>query len=315
MLDASPDGLLLVDGSGRIRLANRSAASIFGYDEDQLLDMNVDDLVPIENRRVHADRRRSFGNQPSRRPMGTDLLLRGQHRDGDTFPVEISLSPLTVDGEIQTIATVRDVSDRQEVQAELALSADRERIAHDLHDLVIQRLFAAGMSLQSVLGLIESSVARDRIISVTDELDETVRALRTAIFHLGRSDTYRSLTAHLAELVDERSRHLGFTPHVSIVGEIDDLPDFVADQLLATLTEALSNVLRHANASDASVSVTRLDGELRLEVSDNGTGISAAPKPLGGLSNMMWRAAELGGSCTVTPGGTTGTRLVWHIPA
>lgn len=306
---------MLVDRSGRIRLANQSAATIFGYGVDELLDMSVDELVPTENRRAHADRRLSFTQQPSRRPMGTDLQLRGQHRDGDTFPVEISLSPLTVDGEIQTIATVRDVSERQEAQAQLALSADRERIAHDLHDLVIQRLFAAGMSLQSVVGLIESSVARDRIISVTDELDETVRSLRTAIFHLGRTESYRTLTAHLAELIDERSRHLGFTPSVNIAGEIDDLPDFVADQLIATLTEALSNVLRHANASDASVSVTRLDGELRLEVTDNGTGILGSPKPLGGLSNMMWRAAELGGSCTVTPSLGSGTQLVWHIPA
>lgn len=296
-------------------MANRSAATIFGYDVDDLVDMSVDELVPTEHRRVHADRRLSFARQPSRRPMGTDLQLFGQHRDGDTFPVEISLSPITLDGEVQTIAAVRDVSERQEAQARLALSADRERIAHDLHDLVIQRLFAAGMSLQSVIGLVESSVARDRIISVTDELDETVRALRTAIFHLGRTDTHQSLTAHLAELIDERSRHLGFTPDVNIVGQIDDLPEFIADQLIATLTEALSNVVRHANATDASVLVTRLDGELRLEVSDNGAGISAAPKPLGGLSNMMWRAAELGGACTVAPSGASGTRLVWYVPA
>lgn len=314
LLDASPDGLLLVDSAGQIRLANRSAERIFGYAVDELLDMNVDELVPSESRRSHAQRRQSFAERPSRRPMGTGLQLHGQQRDGETFPVEVSLSPLTIDGAVQTVVAVRDVSDRREVEARLALAADRERIAHDLHDLVIQRVFAVGMSLQSVVGLVESPVVRDRIASATDELDETIRSLRSAIFHLGSANTYRGLTAHLAELIDERAHHLGFTPDLNVVGKVDDVPDFVADQLIATLTEALSNVLRHAHATAASVLITRADGELRLEVADNGTGISVEPKPLGGLSNMMWRAAELGGSCTVAPSEASGTRLVWQVP-
>ena len=319
LLDGSSDGLLLVGADGRIVLSNRSAASMFGYDHDGgdangLVGRLVDDLVPDEQRDRHVGHRRRYAEHPERRPMGTDLRLFAQHRNGDMFPVEISLNPVTIDGELQTVATVRDVTERQEVRARLLLHEDRARIAHDLHDLVIQRLFAAGMSLQSVTNLIESPVARDRIVAVTDELDETVRVLRSAIFSLGNHDESQSLGSHLTSLVEERSRHLGFTPDLLIVGTVDDLPDFVAEQLVATLTEAVSNVARHADATDATIRITRTNGKVSLMVRDNGRGIAATPKPLGGLSNLMWRAAELGGTCSISPVEPTGTELVWQVP-
>jgi two-component system, NarL family, sensor histidine kinase DevS len=314
LLDASPDGLLLVDVAGIVRVANRSASAIFGYEHDEFIGMSVEQLVPHSARDRHVGHRATFANNPSRRPMGTDLRLSAQHRDGNTFPVEISLSPLTVGRQVQTVATIRDVSERQEALARVALLKDRERIAHDLHDLVIQRLFAVGMSLQSVTSLIDSPVALDRINAATDELDETVRAIRTTIFRLGSTDTRQSVTAQLTGLVRERSRHLGFAPDLHVRGPVDDLPDLIADQLVATLTEALANVARHANASDVAIDIHCGDGGLTLVVHDNGTGIAASPKPNGGLSNMMWRAAELGGSCSVAPGEPIGTRLVWFVP-
>lgn len=314
LLDGSPDGLLLVDPHGRIAVANSSAASMFGYSDGSLVGVPVDDLVPDEQRRRHVEHRRRYGHDPQRRPMGTGLRLFAQHRTGDMFPVEVSLSPITIDGEVQTVATIRDVTEREEVRSQLLLSQDRQRIAADLHDLVIQRVFAAGMSLQSVTNLIDSPVVRDRVGSVIDELDETVSAIRSAIFSIGSGATPQSLTRHLNSVVHERSRHLGFTPELSIVGAVDDLPDHVADQLVATLTEAVSNVARHAAATDVTIGVTRTDELLTLVVRDNGCGIDATPKPLGGLSNLMWRAAELGGSCSVSPAEPNGTELVWRVP-
>jgi two-component system sensor histidine kinase DevS len=314
LLDGSPDGLLLVDNDGRIVLANRSATSIFGYSGDELVGRSVDVLVPDEHRRHHVGHRQHYAEAPERRPMGTDLQLFGQHRNRHLFPVEISLSPISIEGAVHTVATVRDTTERQEASARLLLHEDRERIARDLHDLVIQRLFAAGMSLQSVTNLIESPVARDRVIEVTDELDETVRAVRAAIFAVGTHDEFQSLTAHLHRLVHERSRHLGFSPDLVIVGAVDDLPGFVADQLVATLTEAVSNVARHADATDATIRISVIDGAVRLVVRDNGRGIDTKPKSLGGLSNLMWRAAELGGSCSIAPVEPSGTELVWQVP-
>ena len=246
--------------------------------------------------------------------MGNDLRLFAQHRNGAMFPVEISLSPIMIDDAAHTVATVRDVTERQEARARLLLHEDRERIARDLHDLVIQRLFAAGMSLQAVTNLVESPVARERIIEVVDELDETVGAVRRAIFAVGIDDEFQSLTSHLHRLVHERSRHLGLTPDLVIVGSVDDLPDFVADQLVATLTEAVSNVARHADATALTIEVTRTDSTVSAVVRDNGRGIAATPKPLGGLSTLMWRAAELGGSCSISPAEPSGTELVWQVP-
>lgn len=314
LIDASPDGLLLVGPDGHIRLANNQAAALFGQAADELVGTSVDQLVPDPQRRSHAVLRQRYADDSARRPMGTDLQLRAVRADGSQFPTEISLSPVTIDGELCTIATVRDVSDRQESQAKVALLKDRERIARDIHDMVIQRLFAAGMSLQGITALIDSSVVRDRISTVTDDLDDTIRQLRHSIFQLGQTDDVQTLSSHVSMVAEERSRHLGFSPHLKINGRLDEIPEFIGDQLVATLTEALSNVARHAEATDAWIEITRADNSVSLMVSDDGIGLDDAPKPHGGLSNMMWRAAELGGSCSIAPSDPVGTKLVWYVP-
>ncbi|MFK7918468.1 MAG: PAS domain-containing sensor histidine kinase [Ilumatobacter sp.] len=313
LLDGSPDALLLVDSNGRIIRTNSTASTLFGY-PDGLVGRSVDELVPDEYQGSHIDHRVRYAEDPQRRPIGTDLRLFGRRLRGDTFPVEVSLSPVIIGGEMHTVASVQDVTERQESRARLLLHEERERIAHELHDLIIQRLFATGMALQSVTNLIDAPVARERVVSVTDELDETVRAIRAAIFRLGVRTDQQSLASHLASLVDERSRQVGFATDLQIVGSIDDLPEFVADQLVATLTEAVSNIGRHANATEASIHISRTDNAIALLVRDNGQGIATSPKPLGGLSNLMWRAAELGGTCSVSPVEPTGTELTWRVP-
>ena len=314
LVTESPDGLLLVGSDGIIRVANPQATRLFGADVHELVGLSVDELVPGPQREAHAKLRERYDRAPTRRPMGTDLQLRARRLDGSHFPAEISLSSVSIDGDACTIATVRDVSERQETHARVALLKDRERIARDIHDMVIQRLFAAGMSLQGVTGLVDSSVARERIAAVTDDLDDTIRQLRHSIFQLGQPDDLQTLSSQVSLVVEERSRHLGFTPHLKIVGRLDELPEFIGDQMVATLTEALSNVARHADATDVWIDLVRTDDSLSLIVSDNGVGLDNIPKPRGGLSNMMWRAAELGGTCSVAPGDESGTRLRWQVP-
>ena len=109
-------------------------------------------------------------------------------------------------------------------------------------------------------------------------------------------------------------RHLGFEPELRLVGDIDHLPDFIADQLVATVTEGLSNVVRHAQATSASVHIEHVHDRLSLSITDDGLGLPEQPKRSGGLSNMMWRAAELGGSCTVGHNDPVGTVLTWKVP-
>ena len=305
---------MLVGADGIIALANPVAAKLFGKTQEEFIGSSIDELVPQEFRHSHSQRRADFAVVPSSRPMDTGLQLFAQHSSGNMFPVEISLSPCTIEGVLYTIATIRDVSERQESATRMAMLQDRERIARDLHDMVIQRLFAAGMSLQAVQGAARPQLVADRISDTITELDDTIRELRSAIFRLGQHGEHRTLSAQITELVHERSRHLGFEPVLRLVGDLDSLPDFIADQLVATVTEGLSNVVRHADATSADVHVERVADGLSLRISDNGVGIPDEPKRSGGLSNMMWRAAELGGSCTVSPNDPAGTRLLWHVP-
>jgi PAS domain S-box-containing protein len=190
LLDSSPDGLLLVDPDGVILLANPSAATIFGVVAEELVGASIEDLVPEEIRSRHVEFRERYTGTPTSRSMGSGLRLFAQHPVGGLFPVEISLSPVTVidgadGGEVtHTIATVRDVSDREETQARVVQMQERERIARDLHDMVIQRLFAAGMNLQAVSGATHRDVVDTQIAATIDDLDETIREIRNTIFHL-----------------------------------------------------------------------------------------------------------------------------------
>ena len=181
LIESSPDGLLLIDANGIIILANPKVASMFGRPIDALVGSTVDQLVPLEFREGHSQRRATYSKRPAMRPMGTGLQLFGEHAQGSMFPVEISLSPVTIDDEVHTIATIRDVSDRQDAASQMAMLRDRERIARDLHDMVIQRLFAAGMNLQSVQGTAQPQMVADRITATITELDGTIRELRSWI--------------------------------------------------------------------------------------------------------------------------------------
>jgi PAS domain S-box-containing protein len=314
LLESSPDGLLVVDSDGLIELANPSACKMFGYGPGELLGRSVDELVPVEQREQHVRLRERYSEHPAIRSMGTGLRLFGQHCDGSLFPVEISISPLTHEGELRTIATVRDVTDREEIASRVAMMRDRERIARDLHDMVIQRLFAAGMNLQAVAGDSQSAFVADRIRETVDELDEAISELRAAIFRLGADDEQRSVSTQLVELVHERGRSLGFAPRLEMTGEVDGLADFVVEQLVATVNEGLSNVARHSGATATTVNIHRADSRLRLEITDNGSGMGEKPKRHGGISNMMWRAAELGGTCTVGAAQPEGMTLIWSVP-
>lgn len=314
LIESSPDGLMLVDEAGVIVLVNPVVTQLFGRSEAELVGSSVDDLVPPEFRGTHGAHRANYAAHATIRPMGTGPRLFAQHASGTMFPVEVSLSPVVIDAHQHTIATIRDVSDRQETAAEMAMLQDRERIARDLHDMIIQRLFAAGMSLQAVQDQARPPAVAERIASTIDELDATIRELRAAIFRLGQQNERRSLSAHLTELVHDRARHLGFEPDLRLIGDLDHLPDFIADQLVATVSEGLSNIVRHANATRAEVRLERHGSRLTLQIVDDGCGLPSTPKRSGGLSNMMWRAAELGGTCTIGANEPSGTVLDWKVP-
>jgi signal transduction histidine kinase len=201
---------------------------------------------------------------------------------------------------------------------ELALVEDRERIARDLHDTVIQRLFATGMSLQSTVRLIatDPAAAVGRIGGAVDDLDVTIKEIRTAIFDLEQSSAGPDgLRARLLAVAREAATSLGFEPRVLFDGPIDSGVDAgVGDELVATLREALSNVARHARATRVDVEV-EVGADVSLRVSDNGIGPPADGVPTGmGLRNMGDRAAMLGGTLQLCPRAAGGTLLEWRAP-
>ena len=201
---------------------------------------------------------------------------------------------------------------------ELAVVEDRERIARDLHDTVIQRLFATGLALQATARMARSDpvTTASRIENAVDDLDITIKHIRSAIFALESSGaTEHQLRGRILATVDEVSEVLDFEPHVLLDGPLDTaVPDDVGEELLATLREALSNARRHSGATAISVDVAVLD-DLTLRVTDNGMGIQGEPRAEGhGLRNMAARAQRLGGTLTLTPADGAGLVLEWTVP-
>jgi signal transduction histidine kinase len=217
---------------------------------------------------------------------------------------------------------------------EVAVVEDRERIARDLHDTVIQRLFATGLQLQGAARLTKRPEVAERIHQAVDDLDETVRHIRSVIFELQPvTAPGTSVRRELLTVASEQARPLGFDPVVRFDGPVDTAVDGeLADHLLNTVREALSNVARHAEAGRVEVDVTVRGSDLVLTVTDDGRGIDPAaldrarhaggrgtgdgPAPGGnGLRNMRERAERLGGTFRAEPvPGGSGTVVEWCIP-
>lgn len=490
VVDAAPDGLLIVDENGRIALVNSQVESLFGYHRGDLLGREIEMLIPHPNRNAHTTHRVHYAAAPRGRAMGSGLLLNGLRSDGSEVPVEVALSPLRTDDGLFVIATVRDVTDRtaKEIELErdrrtrfvealaavsktllgerdgdeaiptiaararslldadavliavidesagvvriiatdshahiaaagleypaansltqemvrtnrpirasgcqvsesplgpdnvqsllgpgvgaplrlsthesgaiwvsrvpgrpefddrdiqllasyasqvaiaieladaradqqrLALLEDRERIGRDLHDLVIQHLFAVGLSLQATASRATDPVLAARVIDAVGSIDSTIGQIRTTIFQLGSSPAEHpiGLRHKIVTLLHEMHDILGFEPRLRFDGIIDTVPDDIAEHLLATLNEALSNVARHANASSAEVRVEGLNGQLALRVADNGIGLPPTLLLRGrGLDNIISRAQALGGEASVHTGTTGGTIVTWSAP-
>ncbi|WP_428936347.1 sensor histidine kinase [Streptomyces sp. ACT015] len=248
------------------------------------------------------------------RVRGVLLLARAAGR-----PLFTSAETAPLRGFAGQAALALELSDRRQVGEQLALFEDRDRIARDLHDLAIQRLFATGMTLQSTVRFVSRPEGSERLLRAVDDLDETIKIIRSTIFGLrsrepGAADG-RGLRARAVKTVDDALPALGFTPSLRMEGLLDtDVPADVADHAVAVLGEALANVARHARARSADLSLVVGSGALTVTVKDDGRGVPAGETRRSGLRNLSERALQLGGGLTVeTPEGG-GTRLTWRVP-
>jgi signal transduction histidine kinase len=210
-----------------------------------------------------------------------------------------------------TLALERAASQRD--QSALAVLEDRDRIARDLHDLVIQRLFATGLQLQGLHRSVAPGV-QTRITRAVADIDTTIGDLRASIFELQHQPGRRSLRADVRSLVDEYAVTLGFVPQLRFSGPIDSVvPALARPQILAAIREALSNVARHARATSVVVDVTVAAGEVSAQVTDDGIGIQSTATE-SGLRNLRERASALGGAVRVQELQPHGTVLELRAP-
>ncbi|WP_218566089.1 GAF domain-containing protein [Vallicoccus soli] len=208
------------------------------------------------------------------------------------------------------LQSARAREDRQRI----AVLEDRDRIARDLHDTVIQRLFAVGLRLQTAAELAGPGPAEERVLAAVEDIDVTMRDLRAAIFQLHRRRDDTGLAAELARLVEDARHHLGTSPRLVLDGPVDlGVPPEVRHDLLAALQEALSNVVRHAGARHVEIHLSVDREAVRLTVQDDGRGVGS-PEHRSGLAGLDARAARHGGTSSVADRDGGGTVLTWTVP-
>jgi signal transduction histidine kinase len=199
----------------------------------------------------------------------------------------------------------------------LSLLDDRERIGRDLHDRVVQRLFALGLGLQATKRLRDLELMREQVDRAIDDIDSTILEIRTTIFELGDNSIGGGLRRSVLALASELTPSLGCRPEVSFAGAVDNtVPLKVADHLLAVMRESLTNAAKHANPTRVIVTLS-VGEDLVLEVIDDGVGMDfSAIQGIErlGLANLRTRAEKLHGTLTIQAADGGGTKVTWHVP-
>lgn len=258
------------------------------------------------------------------RPMGCGLVVpiaAGEHVSGALVfawePHRVSLDPDGLLESGQVVAdrlTVASLLATQHAESErVAILEDRDRIAQDLHDHVVQRLFAAGMRVQSAMALSSEASVVEKLDAVVTDLDETVTDVRRTIFELHVGNAALGL-AHSIERIGAQARDaLGFAPAVSVTGDYWTLEDALVTDIIAVARECLSNAARHAAATSVRLTVDVGD-DVRVQVRDDGVGLPEHLSRRSGLAHLDARAERWGGRCTITPRPGGGTDVVWQVP-
>ena len=255
-------------------------------------------------------------------PLGAPGNVRGVLTAGRRRGA-MPLAPAAVDMVITFAAQAGialELAEHRRDVERFAVFEDRDRIARDLHDLVIQRLYATGMSLEGTVPMINRPEAATRVKRAVDAMDETIKDIRLTIFALqsrGQEDE-PNLREAIVSVVEEIAPSTGFTPSLRLGSKLNGkVRPEIADDMLTALREALSNAARHSQASRVDVSVdVDADGFLVVRVSDNGVGIPPEGRR-SGLRNLRLRAEKLGGELRLGPADAdgTGTELVWRVPS
>jgi len=247
-------------------------------------------------------------------------LRSGAHTAGVLLAIRAPGKTAFGEDELQMVSELPDQAslalrdaESQSARSQLDVLADRDRIARDLHDHVIQRLFAVGLAMQGTRRRAGLPAVADRLAHHIRQLQEVIEEIRDAIFDLHpEAPADRGLRAKLQNAITESTGDSGIRTTVHMSGPLDRLPAELADHAQAVVREAVTNVLRHANAPELTITVT-LDDDLVIDIADTGVGMPEAAAR-SGLRNLEQRAAEAGGSFRIEHPDAGGTRLVWTVP-
>lgn len=252
------------------------------------------------------------------RPLGALMRdMAAASADGHDSPIAAS-GPMELRVLAQAAEKMRSAlvgSTRRAVEAErgLTLLDERDRMAADLHDHTIQQVFALGLTLSSAASKAPPAV-QSSLQPLIDDTDQIIRQLRGIIFNIGHAAASHDLTVVAEKLTREATRALGFEPQFEASAQANYARPDVQEAAVAVLREMLSNVARHANATRAEVALSVRDGQLVVQVRDNGIGITTSAPHGNGLGNLHDRATRLGGHASVEPAQPAGTTATWRVP-
>ncbi|HYM16451.1 MAG TPA: PAS domain S-box protein [Dehalococcoidia bacterium] len=327
LLESAPDAIVIVDASGTIVMVNDQSTQVFGYAREELIGQPVEQLLPEQLRAGHGQHRADYHRAPSRRPMGVGLELTARRKDGTLFPAEISLSPIDSDEGMLVTSVIRDITERRQMEeerkgliAQHEAERERERIGMDLHDGVIQSIYAVGLNLEAAAEDVSErpEEVRGRLDRAIEQLNDTISDIRSYIFQLRPSRLDGNLHESLAHLAEEFRVNSLVEVELELAAELPALAADGRSALFHIAQEALNNVRKHARATVATITVEERGELVRLTVRDNGAGFDPSREPTEehrGLRNMASRARAAGGTLSVESGTGGGTSVRFEIPA
>jgi PAS domain S-box-containing protein len=321
LMEALPDGVAVVDGDGRIVYVNSLLEALSGYRTEELVGQLVELLVPERLHAFHTARRAEYVANPYARPMGVNPDIFIRRKDGTELPTDIALSPLQTASGVVVVAALQDATERKRIAARLrrlALLEDRERIAKELHDGVIQSLFAAGMNLRATEARADlPDTVRARVVGTVDSIDMAIRDLRNYVFDLRPGVLAdRRLDEALRQLAEDFQENSGIVTVVDVDARVAAELGKSSAQLVQVTREALSNVAQHAGAKTCRVSLMRRGDSVVLEIEDDGHGFDPVRSSTDGqgLRNMRERVHGMGGRFSVESTRAEGTTIRVTLP-